>query len=400
MFNIKKQLSLAVAVALVSAFVPCVSANGTVSSGDGTVIKGDVVTAEKIQQHSEVFTIEKAIEYAKKNSLSIAAVTAAEKTAKTQQDSARRSYHDTREAVFGSEFGSSNDATFLVITGYSYRAAIFNHTVAKRTTAEKLYTLESEVKNAFYTYLNNKEKEEIAKSSFDSAKERLTHAEQKHKNGTISLNDLESFNVALIKAENDYNSARRTTELSMVQLKYVLHYPQEDELIVTGSFERMPMDNVLPEDALKKSENSIARVNAEETLELAKLKCEKSVGHYTSGTVGAQSAKAEYAQAELNYYNAVENIRINIYKAYNNMVSAYEALDYCDKSLELMENNVLAAKNRYDMGTITSDTYLTTVREYDSLKNQTAAAELSAYLASAQYKLLYDCQNTISQEDF
>ena len=82
------------------------------------------------------------------------------------------------------------------------------------------------------------------------------------------------------------------------------------------------------------------------------------------------------------------------------MLTAYEALDYCDKNLELMEKNVLAAKRRYDMGTITSDTYLSAVREYDSLKNQTASAELSAYLACAQYKLLYDCKNTISQEGF
>ena len=35
-----------------------------------------------------------------------------------------------------------------------------------------------------------------------------------------------------------------------------------------GSFERISMDSTSPEEALKKSEKSIARVNAEETLEL------------------------------------------------------------------------------------------------------------------------------------
>ena len=401
MFNIKNKLALFLAFALLSICIPSAGASDTVSSGEGTVIKvKNSSVAEGKERNPEIFTVEKAIEYAKKNSLSIAAVSAAEKTAEIQKNQARRSYHDTREAVFGSEFGSSSDATFLVLTGYSYRAAIFNYAVASRAVAEKNYTLASEVKNAFYTYLNNKEKEEIAKNSLTSAKERLLHAEQKLKNGTVSQNDFESFDVAVVKAQNDYNSAQRTTELSMIQLKYILNYPQEDELIITGSFERTPMDTTSPEEALKKSEKSITRVNAEETLQLAKLKCEKSVGHYTGGTIGAQSAKAEYAQAELNYYNTVENIRINIYKAYNNMLTAYEALDYCDKNLELMEKNVLAAKRRYDMGTITSDTYLSAVREYDSLKNQTASAELSAYLACAQYKLLYDCKNTISQEGF
>ncbi|MGM9936289.1 MAG: TolC family protein, partial [Candidatus Ornithomonoglobus sp.] len=348
------------------------------------------------------FTIDKAIEYAKEHSRSMAALTAAEATAQAQKEENRKTYSDTRKSIFNDSnpalAGSSTDSIYLITTGYVYRSYIFQYAVAQRSTKLKEYTIESEVKSAFYTYLNNVELVDIAKSSLNSANERVTYAQVKYNNGAISANDLEKFKLDAVEAQNTYNSAVRARDLSMIQLKSTLNYPQEDELIVTGSFERQPMDTTTPEEALKKSENSIARVNAEEALELAKFKCDRSVLHYTSGTVGAKSAKAEYAQAELDYYNTVEQLRINIYSAYNTMVDVYESLEYSDKALELTEKNVEAARRSYDLGLITSDDYLTAEQSLESMKNQLSSAELSAYLATVQYKLQYDCENTITQE--
>ncbi|MGN0181704.1 MAG: TolC family protein [Candidatus Ornithomonoglobus sp.] len=393
MSGIRKKLTILFITAAM-----CVSAIPVCAAENGSETNADAAAVETVAPNTQSFTIDKAVEYAKEHSRSMAALTAAEATAKAQKEENRKSYKDTREAIFKADNGN-NDSAFLVTTGYVYRSYIFQYAVAQRSTKLKEYTLESEVKNAFYSYLNTEEKVDIAKGTLDSANERVTYAQVKYNNGTISENDLESFKLAAVKAQNDYNSAMRARDLGMIQLKSTLNYPQEDVLIVTGSFERQPMDATTPEEALKKSENSISRVNAEETLALAKIKRDKSVAHYTSGSAGAKSAKAEYAQAELDYYNTVEQQRISIYSAYNDMVSAYENLEYCDKSLEITEKNVEAAKRRYDLGLITSDDYLSAVQELDSLKNQISSAELSAYLAKVQYKLQYDCQNTISQEE-
>ncbi len=390
MSELRKKLTiLCITAALcVSAVPACVSAADTVETE---------AAAEAVITQS--FTIDEAIAYAKENSRSLAALEAAEATAKVQKEEQRKAYKDGREAIFSSDYGASDDSTYLLLTGYLYRSYIFSYAAAQRATIQKEYTLESEVKNAFYTYLNSVEQIDLAKSSLDSANERVSHAEVKYRNGAISANDLDNFRLAAAKAQNDYNSALRSSELNMIQLKSVLNYPQNDELTVKGSFDRQPMDTVTPEEALARSETSITRVNAEETFALAAVKRDKSVSHYTSGTVGARSAIAEYAQAELTYYSTVEQQRIDIYTAYNNMVSAYEALDYCDKSLEYTENVVAASQRSFELGMITSDDYLSAVQQLDTLRNSISAAELSAYLAKVQYKLTYDCENTITQEE-
>ncbi|MGN1116950.1 MAG: TolC family protein, partial [Candidatus Ornithomonoglobus sp.] len=344
MSGIRKKLTILFITAAM-----CVSAIPVCAAESGAEANADTEAAQTAAPKTQAFTIDKAIEYAKEHSRDMTALAAAEATAKAQKEENLKNYKDTRKSIYKADNGNG-DSTYLVTTGYVYRSYIFQYAVAQRSTIQKEYTLESEVKNAFYSYLNAVEHVNIAKSSLDSANERVTYAQVKYDNGTISENDFESFKLAAIKAQNDYNSAVRAEGLSMVQLKSTLNYPQEDELIVTGSFERQPMDTTTPEEAFKKSENSIARVNAEESLELAAFKRDKSVLHYTSSSVGAKSAKAEYAQAELDYYNTIEQLRTGIYSAYNNMADAYESLEYCDKSLEVMEKNVDAAKRRFDLG--------------------------------------------------
>ncbi len=393
MSGIKKRLTvLLITAAICTSALPAYAANAAADNSTDT-------QAVQTQNRTQVFTIDDAIEYAKQNSRTLAACKASEALSKAQKEETRKASKDTREQIFGSEMGASSDGTYLILTGYTYRASLFSYAMAQRSTIQQEYTLESEVKTAFYTYLNSVELAELAKDALNSAKERVVYAEVKYKNGTISELELEDFRLAVIEAENAYNSAVRAKDLYMMQLKSVLNYPQENELVVTGSFERQPMDTTAPEEAFAKSENSISMVNIKETLELAKLKFDKSIAHYTSNSLGGRTAKAEYAQAELNYYNSIESLRIGIYNAYNSMITAYESLNYADRSLASTEKKLAAVKRQYELGLSTSDDYLSSVQLYNSAKNKIAAAELNAYLTTVQYKLCYDITNTISQED-
>lgn len=394
MSKAKKILTiLLITAAICTSAIPVYAETNTVVAND------TVITMEETTVKSQTLTIDEAIEYAKEHSRTMAACTAAEATAKAQKEETKKTSRDIRTQIFGSDMGASSDSTYLILTGYTYRATVFSYAVAQRSVVQQEYMLEADVKNAFYTYLNSVEMAEIAKSSLDSAKERVTHAEVKYKNGTISELNLEDFNLAVVEAQNNYNSALRTKDLNMMKLKSTLNYPQEDELIIAGSFDRQEPDTTTPEEAFEKSANSISMVNAKESLELSRFKLDKSISHYTSNTVGARTARAEYAQAELDYYNSVETLRINLYTAYNSMLGAYETLDYLDQTLASIEKGVEATKRQYELGLATSDDYLSIVQLYDSTKNSLASAELGAYLATVQYKLCYDCQNTITQED-
>lgn len=380
---------LLLTAAICTSAIPALAADVNVSANDTAV-----TTAA-----SQTFTIDEAIAYAKKNSRTLAAYKAAESTAKAQKEETKKLSRDTREQIFKSEMASSSDSTYLVLTGYTYRATLLGYAAAQRATIEQEYLLESNVKSAFYSYLNNAELVDIAKSSLDSSKERLTQAELKYKSGLISQLDLDNFTIAVNTAQASYTSAVRTKDLSMIQLKSTLNYPQENELNVVGSFECPPMDTTTPEEALKKAENSIAYVNTKENLDLAKFKLEKSIAHYTSSSLGAKTARAEYAQAELDYYNTMDTLRINVYSLYNGVASAYENLEILKQTIDLYEKNAQKLKLTFELGLATSNDYISLVQELDSLKNQYASLELSAYIANEKYKVFYDCPNTISQED-
>lgn len=341
-------------------------------------------------------SLDDAIAYATENSYSLVSLKAAESKAEAQKAESRQTLRNYQKS--GNAVASSGDSA-LLFSGYSYRASCFNYRVSQRATLEGEYKLKSEVSVSYYTYLNNKKKLEISEEALKTAKERLSYAEIKYKNGQISQTDLDSFKLSVLEAQNKLNQSKRTLDLSMRSFKSYINYPQNGELILTGSFRKQPMDSTAPEDAIEKSKNGISRTNIEETLELAKVKHTKLTGFHTSNSVGGRAAKAEYAEAELSYKNSINTLENSIYTVWNSMMTAYEQLDYLEGSLANTEKQVQAAKTRYDLGIITATDYLSTVQQLDSLKVSIADTELSAYQACEQYRILYDCTNTIFQED-
>lgn len=356
-------------------------------------VSADTVQTSTAAEKTEFFTIDDAIEYAKEHSSTLAALKAKEENAKYVESEARQT-HDNMRKIAVSDINS-----YLVAGGYTYDAARFSYRAAQRNTIQGEYTLESKVSQAFYSYLSTVKKEQLAAESLASAHERVTSAELKYNNGTISANDFESFKIAELQAQNNLNTASRSKEYSMMQLKSAISYPLDQNLIVSGEFTRQPMDTTSPEDALAKAQTSISHVNAKESLELSASKLKRYLTFYSQRQPAWYSAKAEYAEAELTYNTALENEQLEIYNAYNNMLSLYETLDYLDKNLAYTQNQVDAAKARYELGMITSDDYISAVQQLDSLKNNISDTELNAYLASVQYRLTFDCENTIFEEE-
>ena len=342
---------------------------------------------------AQFFTIENAVEYAKEHSLKLVELKAKEENAKLAEREARISYNNARKMA------ASDINTYLATSGYSYTAARFSSRAAQRNTILGEYTLESNVSQAFYTYIIAVKKEQLSRESLESAHERVTSAELKYKNGTISENELESFKIAELQAQNNLNAAVRSKDYSMIQLKSTIGYPHDRELIASGEFTRRPIDATTPEEALIKAQTSISHVNAKETLELAESKLKRYQIFYSPIQTTWDSAKSDYAVAELSYNTAIENERLEIYRAYNNMLSLYESLEYLDRNLAYTQKQVDAYKMRYELGMITSDDYLAVVQQLDSLRNTLSDTELNAYLASVQYRLTFDCENTVFEED-
>ena len=274
-----------------------------------------------------------------------------------------------------------------------------NYRMAQRAVIQTEYSLESNVSSLFYTYLSNAEKVKIAESSLAAAQERKKAAEIKHENGFISDIDMNLFNLSEIQAQNDLNSSKRQLELSMMNFKSGINYPLDQPLQLSGTFTRPEKEATSYDTALKKIENSITRANTEDTLKLAELKAQTYNNYYTSNQPGWYSGKAEFATAQLTYNNSVNNEKINLYTAWNGVQTVYEALNALDISYDTAKKQVEAAKLSYNLGTLSANDYLDKERDLYSSQNTLLDTELNAYLANEQYRLLFDCENTIFEED-
>ncbi len=361
-------------------------------------------TAEAVQitenaENTQVFTIDKAIAYAKENSKTLASYKASEKYQKYYEDESRLTFKNTKKSINSSMMGASDISTILVVNGYVYRAAKMSYRVAQRNTLLQEYTLECNVSQAFYGYLSNVNKEKYAQESYALAQDNVNYAQIKYDGGMISENDLLKFQIEELNAKNTLEQATRDKEYSMMNLKTVLNYPLDKELVVTGEFTRRVKSDVTYEEAVSKAKNSITRANIEDTYALAQEKCKRYQTYYSPNQAAYHSATAEFANAELSYQSSIEQQTLNIYSAYDSMLTAYESLESLDKSLAYTENLVSAAKISYNLGTMTLNDYVSTVQAYNQIKNSIADAELGAYMATVNYEMTFDCENTIFEED-
>lgn len=368
----------------------------------GVYAEYDVAATAQITEtadNTQVFTIDKAIAYAKENSKTLASYEASEKYQKYYEDEARLTFKNTKKSINSSVVGASDINTILVVNGYVYRAAKMSHRVAQRNTILQAYTLECNVSQAFYGYLSNVNKEKYAQESYALAKDNVVYAQIKYDGGMISENDLLKFQIEELSAKNTLEQAARDKEYSMMNLKTVLNYPLEKELVVTGEFTRRAKSEISPETAVSKAKNSIARANIEDTYSLAQEKCKRYQSYYSPNQAAYHSATAEFANAELTYQSSIEQQALNIYNAYDSMLTAYEGLETLDKTLAYTENMVKAAKISYDLGTMTLNDYVSAVQAYNQTKNSIADAELGAYMATVNYEMTFDCENTVFEED-
>lgn len=390
MSGIKKKFTLLFLTASICLSAVPAFADNTISTDSADMSAADTqLTSTEVK----TLTIDGAIAYAKEHSSNIAALKASEANADYSRKEARLAYKNMRKATIG------DINSFLLASGYSYRASLFNYRIMQRNTLLGESTLESNVINAFYTYLNNEKKVKLAESSLATAKERTGYAELKFNNGAISANDLENFRLSELKAQNDLNAALRTKDYSMLQLKSAISYPLENELRISGEFERRPRCTITPEQALVKAQKSLSWVNAEETLALAQFKRDKYHSFYGPASAAWYSAETEFSGAQVTYNTSIEKIKLGIYSAYNQMITLYETLDYLDKNIEYMQNQADVCKLRYDLGLITADDYLEITQQLDSLRNTLSDTELNAYLAEVQYRTNFDYENTVFEEE-
>lgn len=345
------------------------------------------------EEGKKYFTIEQAIEYAKENNLDLISKRESEEYERLNCEAVRLATKNYRK----SDMGVSSISTYLLSGGYNHEATKVSYRVARRNTIKTENNLESTVKQAFYKCVNQKKKLELANDSLKSANDRKTYAEVRFNTGMISALDMTSFELAVLKAQNDLNAQERTLNSYLLNLKTVMNYPTDEEIDVTGEFKRVEMDTTPLAEAKALMANSIDKANVDDSFYIAEKKYKCYTAYYTSNLYEYQAAKYEYAAAQANYQNNLNSLEKGLFEAYNAMMSAYEGLEYLDKTLAYTEAQAQAAKLRYEMGMISADDYNSIVQSYESTRNSVADTELNAYMANEAYRGMFATQNTVKE---
>ncbi len=338
------------------------------------------------------FTVDEAVEYMLENSL---AVKADEESLKSYEMSRkakillRYRVNDTYAAYKVTAPGVDDMDTFLLTSGYVnyYNDAMV--TIAKRTLSETKYQLTVKLENKYYSCLNADKKVKVALDALDNALENKQHADMKKEQGVIGAIEAQSFELALISAQNDYDDAVRSRDYMYCELKQLMSYPDDKEIVLTGEFQRQPMDQTPLAQALDGLDKTANKLNLDISLALQNELTKTYKSMYTTSMYEYQEQKYAYAKAEAEYNDNICNLRLALRDSYNTMVSTYGKLDYIDKAIDLKEQQADAQKTSYELGLSTASQYLTSVQELNELKLSRVDAEIGAYLTSRAYQILY-----------
>ena len=218
-----------------------------------------------------VFTASDAVDYMLKNSLELKA--AEENIAycelKQKADAGMRKRINGKSA---SAAGVDSINTMLVMDGYVEYSDGVQTEIAKRNLPETRYKLRMQLENKFYSCLNADRKITVALAALENARENERIAMAKAEAGIIGTIEAESFSLAVISAENDYNSALRSRDYMYSELKQLMSYPYDKDITLTGSFTRQPMNATPLSSALAGLDATANKLNLDAGLELqAKL---------------------------------------------------------------------------------------------------------------------------------
>lgn len=328
-------------------------------------------------------TVDEAVSYALENSLEVKKYDAAIQNAKYQSYQAKMSKDNI------GKMETVDSSTYLVATGYAYKAAQLQYTVAQRNAEDNKKAVAVQVKKDFYTYINSQTAVEIANQNLKNAEEKIASAKARLDNGSISQLDYKSFELIKKNAENSLKSAERTRDLNLIILKNTLNYPKNDELVPVGTVEYTPEEITAPEKAIELSRETNSYLNINDSFNLAKERWTTAGKHFTSALYDYKIERATYESAEADYTLNINSLDTGIRSTYNSLVTLSENLDYMQSNVELLKDTAEAAYLKYEMGSMSASDYRDARQNFESAQNELQNLKLTYLTTKLSYDNIY-----------
>lgn len=340
----------------------------------------------------KTMTIDQAIDYASKNHPGILAAKSVAQANYVAIDEARANKLRANRASYPVSFynASTTVEQTMLKSGIYVQIAMSTYDISQIALEQTTEAIKLNVKGSFYNYLTAEERVKLYKSAWDLAVERYNTGLLSYQQGLISAIDLEAMEMSIIAAENEYHSAVRNAEIAKMNLNGAIGLPYDSDIVITGKMEYTPMPEILPEEAVKIAEtesNDIKKAKAQ--LNMQKLNFDGVSGFYSANTYAYKQAKGNYDAAVSSTTTAIDNSRINIYKSYDTMVSAYKGYELARKNEALNGRKYNIAKIQFEMGMISPSELESIANEYTESRIALADATYGILMTSAQYEFSY-----------
>jgi outer membrane protein TolC len=283
--------------------------------------------------------------------------------------------------------------TLLAKNGYYIKTADTQMKLLEKKKEVLTAGIELGTKRIYYKVLIAEKTIEINKAKLASANEQLRVINLKFNTGSATKADVLKGEMAVQQAQTELDSANDDLNMSKLNLLNGLNLPFDTEVILTSKdLNYVPTQQLNLNAAIEKAKKDRTEIiEAENALEVQKIKTHVYTAYYTSNLRQHKAAVEELKDAELNVPQAYKDVELDVRTSYLNLVKAERSLVNMDKTVELAKEAARINKLLYANG-------MAAAADVISADANLAEAEIGRYQVLVAYnlsKLMFDNSNLI-----
>lgn len=288
--------------------------------------------------------------------------------------------------------------TLLAKNGYYIKTADTQMKLLEKKKEVLTAGIELGTKRIYYNVLIAEKTIEIDQAKLASANEQLRVINLKFNTGSATKAEVLSGEMAVQQAQTDLDSANDDLNMAKLNLLNGLNLPFDTEVVLTSKdLNYVPTQQLNLNAAIEKAKKDRTEIiEAENALEVQKIKTHVYTAYYTSNLRQHKAAVEELKDAELNVPQAYKDVELDVRTSYLNLVKAERSLVNMDKTVELAKEAARINKLLYANG-------MAAAADVISADANLAQAEIGRYQVLVGYnlsKLMFDNSNLIGSSGY
>ena len=267
----------------------------------------------------------------------------------------------------------------------SLKSAELNLKKAKDAFEEKKKQLIfEEVPNKYFEVLKCQEKVKIEQISVEQAKENLQIIKNKFSLGDANELDVMQAEVGLSLAQLSLTQAENDLTTAKMNFNYVIGFPLDTPIKLTDSFSLEPLQITLEESIKKALQNRYEISQAQDEVELAKLKLSLKQNEYTS-EIERKKAEIELKEKQAKLEQLKQEIPLEVTTSFLELKEKEKNVEISKKQEKEKEESYRIAQVQYKTGLITATSLLDSQIDLTQAKINALEALFSYNLAKNKF---------------